>query len=112
MAQRRAKPRSRVPDEMQPRYQKQTDLPNRVLGLSAALGAGIGGSSSRRDIPPSALWRPRLSSEPPLGFFSENPAHQIVRSALECRILRSAVTSESPSTKAVAPIIRSAGSRG
>jgi hypothetical protein len=41
-----------------------------------------------------------------------NCPHQIVRTALERRISRSAVSKDSPSTNAVAPIMRSAGSRG
>jgi len=40
------------------------------------------------------------------------PSHQIVRSARDRRIARSAVSRGSPSTKAVAPIIRSTGSLG
>jgi len=39
-------------------------------------------------------------------------AYQIVRSALDRRISRSAVSRDSPSTSAVAPIMRSAGSLG
>ena len=38
--------------------------------------------------------------------------YQIVRTALDCRISRSAVRSGKPSTSAVAPMIRSAGSLG
>ena len=74
-----------------------------------------GGTSKSYHSPAFAQVELAVSFLPPYGF-SAVPLrlfiYQIVGTAFDRRMFRSAVTSRRPSTSAVAPIIRSAGSLG